>query len=73
MATHRFTPTVYHNVIGSLPPALHVADGDTVITETLDAAGYDKHDIRQARGGNPMNGPIFVEGAEPGDSSKSKS
>ena len=31
MATHRFSPTVYHNVIGSLPPALHIADGDTVV------------------------------------------
>lgn len=70
MATHRFLPTHYHNVIGSLPPALHVADGDTVITETLDAAGYDKHDVHIISGPNPMNGPIFVEGAEPGDSLK---
>lgn len=70
MATHRFVPDTYHNVIGSLPPALHVADGDTVVTETLDAAGYDKHDINRISGPNPMNGPIFVEGAEPGDSLK---
>ncbi|MBB3456399.1 acetamidase/formamidase [Rhizobium sp. BK313] len=70
MATHRFTPTAYHNVIGSLPPALHIADGDTVITETIDAAGYDKEGIQQASGPNPMNGPIFVEGAERGDSLK---
>ncbi|MBB4567081.1 acetamidase/formamidase family protein [Rhizobium leucaenae] len=70
MATHRFTPTAYHNVIGSLPPALHIADGDTVITETLDAAGYDKGGIQRASGPNPMNGPIFVEGAERGDSLK---
>ncbi|MGO7283008.1 acetamidase, partial [Rhizobium ruizarguesonis] len=39
MTTHRFIPTIFHNVIGSLPPALHIADGDTVVTETLDAAG----------------------------------
>ncbi|WFU12560.1 acetamidase/formamidase family protein (plasmid) [Rhizobium sp. CB3090] len=70
MATHRFTPTAYHNVIGSLPPALRIADGDTVITETLDAAGYDKEGVQRASGPNPMNGPIFVEGAERGDSLK---
>ena len=70
MATHRFSPTVYHNVIGSLPPALHIADGDTVVTETLDAAGYDKHDTHRISGPNPMNGPIFIEGAEPGDALK---
>ncbi|MBB5574389.1 acetamidase/formamidase family protein [Rhizobium paranaense] len=70
MATHRFTPTAYHNVMGSLPPALHIADGDTVVTETLDAAGYDREGIQRASGPNPMNGPIFVEGAERGDSLK---
>ncbi|HEX8048613.1 acetamidase/formamidase family protein [Rhizobium sp.] len=70
MTTHRFVPNSYHNIIGSLPSALHVADGDIVITETLDAAGYDRNDIRQAQGGNPMNGPISVEGAEPGDALK---
>ncbi|MFT4185257.1 MAG: acetamidase/formamidase family protein [Rhizobium sp.] len=68
MATHRFAPTSYHNVIGSLPPALHIADGDIVITETLDAAGHDKDGVQRAPRGNPMNGPVFVEGAEPGDS-----
>ena len=70
MTTHRFAATAYHNVIGSLSPALHVADGDTVITQTLDAAGYDSEGARQASGPNPMNGPIFVEGAEPGDALK---
>ena len=67
MTTHRFIPTTYHNVIGSLSPALHIADGDTVVTQTLDASGHDKEGVRQASGPNPMNGPIFVEGAEPGD------
>ncbi|MDL2408157.1 acetamidase/formamidase family protein [Rhizobium calliandrae] len=70
MATHRFAPTAYYNVIGSLPPALHIADGDTVITETLDAAGYDQNGVQRATGPNPMNGPIFVESAGRGDSLK---
>lgn len=70
MTIHRFVPSTYHNVIGSLPPALHIADGDTVVTQTLDAAGYDLEGVRQAFGPNPMNGPIFVEGAEKGDALK---
>ncbi len=67
MTTHRFLPTTWHNVLGTLPPALHIADGDTVITQTIDAAGYDKDGVARWPGPNPMNGPIFVEGAEPGD------
>ena len=67
MAIHRFTPTSYYNVLGTFPPALRIADGDTVITRMLDAAGDDEHGINHSGGPNPMNGPIFVEGAEPGD------
>lgn len=67
MTTHRFEPTQYYSLLGTLPPALHVASGDVVITETLDAIGYDKDGVQRAPGVNPMNGPIFVEGAEPGD------
>lgn len=67
MVIHRFSPTTWFNTIGSHPPALDVADGDSVVTETVDAAGRDSRDQQVARGGNPMNGPIFVDGAEPGD------
>jgi len=55
MATHRFQPTTYSNVLGTLPPALTIASGDTVITETLDAWGYDKEGVQRATGPNPMN------------------
>lgn len=67
MVTHRFSPTDYHNVLGSLPAALTVKSGDTVITQTLDAVGVDKSGDKLANRPNPMNGPIAVEGAEPGD------
>jgi acetamidase/formamidase len=70
LTLHRLVPSSYHNVLGSLLPALRIADGDTVVTETLDAAGFDKNGVRQASGPNPMNGPIFVEGAEKGDALK---
>lgn len=67
MTTHRFTPTAWHNVIGTFPPALTIASGDLVVTETIDANGWDKDDKLVMTGPNPMNGPIAVEGAEPGD------
>lgn len=67
MATHRFQPTQYYNTIGAHPPALHIADGDTVIAATVDARGGDADDVQVATPGNPMTGPFYVEGAEPGD------
>ena len=70
MTTHRFSATDWHNVLGTLPPALTIASGDTVITETIDAHGIDKDGVQRAPEPNPMNGPIFVTGAEPGDALK---
>jgi acetamidase/formamidase len=67
MATHHFTPTRYHTTIGWHEPALRIADGDTVITTTVDAMGKDAGDTRVTPGGNPQTGPFYVEGAEPGD------
>jgi amidase len=67
MATYRFSPIRYFNVIGTAEPCLHVADGDTVVTDTVDASGLDAHEMAVASRPNPMTGPFFVEGAEPGD------
>ena len=67
MATHRFQPTRWHNAIGTAEPCLHLADGDTLITETLDASGLDAREVAMASRPNPMTGPFFIAGAEPGD------
>jgi acetamidase/formamidase len=67
MATLRFEATSWHNTLGSHPPAFRCADGDTIITQTLDAGGHDCHGAARGMGPNPVNGPIYVEGAEPGD------
>lgn len=67
MATHRFRPTRYHNTLGTAEPCLVVADGDTLVTDTVDASGLDAHEAPIAQRPNPMTGPFFVEGAEPGD------
>jgi acetamidase/formamidase len=67
LATHRFTPTRFHNAIGRAEPALRITDGDTVITSTLDAWGFDGNGRQLAERPNPMTGPFFVENAEAGD------
>ena len=67
MATHRFSPTRFHNAIGSHEPVLTIADGDTVIAETVDAHGFDRHGRQVGERPNPMTGPFFIEGAAPGN------
>ena len=67
MAQHRFAPTVLHNTIGSHAPALRIASGDTVTAATADAHGFDHQGSKIGHRPNPMTGPFFVEGAEPGD------
>ena len=67
MTVHNFTPTHYHTTIGSHPPVLRIADGDTVVTTTVDARGQDASGKPVTTPGNPQTGPFYVEGAQPGD------
>jgi len=67
MTIHHFQPTHYHTTIGSHEPVLRIADGDTVVTKTVDAWGNDEHNQFVNVRGNPQTGPFYVEGAEPGD------
>lgn len=68
MAIHRFDPTLYYTAMGTYPPVVRIADGDTVQTTTVDARGRDASDRAVTERGNPQTGPIYVEGAAPGDS-----
>ncbi|TVR59507.1 MAG: acetamidase [Spirochaetaceae bacterium] len=67
MARHTFVPNTYHTTIGQHKPVLHVMPGDSVSTTTVDARGFDQNDKQVADRGNPMTGPFFIDGAEPGD------
>ena len=67
MQVHRFKPVLFHNTIGAHSPVLEIDDGDSVVTETLDAHGYDATGQQPGRSPNPMTGPFFVSGAKPGD------
>ena len=64
---HNFQPTIYHRTLGPHEPVLRIADGDTIVTTTVDARGFDAHREQVTERGNPQTGPFFVEGAESGD------
>jgi amidase len=78
-ATHRLAPRIFQTTFGRSEPALRVANGDAIIAETRDAHGNDKHGIPlpdsmkpraddyASSTSNPLVGPVYVEGAEPGD------
>jgi len=68
----------YHASIGDVKyaygpasPVSHLKPGDTIETNTLDAFGNaikrpgDK--LSAVKGDNPLTGPFYVEGAQPGD------
>jgi acetamidase/formamidase len=69
---------VYYTYCHSHPPAMRIASGDTVITNTRDASNdaFKPTDRTLAAGNldlsrvNPQTGPFYVEGAEPGDTLK---
>ncbi|MGI6368119.1 MAG: acetamidase/formamidase family protein [Anaerolineae bacterium] len=64
---HRWIPAQYYNNFGTYPAALTVAPGDTVCTVTLDSRGRNSAMESLATSPNPLSGPIWVQGAEPGD------
>ena len=64
---HHFQPTRYHNTLGPHEPVLHIADGDTVTTTTIDAHGTDQHGDLIGERPNPQTGPFYIDDAEPGD------
>ena len=74
MAKHRITRDhlVYEMDKGN-PPVLEVDPGDAVVFETYDArtgtirTEADLLDRPHPLGANPASGPVFVRGAEPGD------
>ncbi len=76
---HTLHKTVHHlGWNNANPPALTIAPGDTVELDTVDSSGaqLDPDSTVEAIGTldfgkvNPVTGPIFIDGAEPGDAVK---
>jgi amidase len=67
--THNAVTTTYYSTFSKSYPVLaNIAPGDTVITKTLDSGGQDLNGDHVSEPGNPLTGPFYIEGAEPGDS-----
>jgi len=63
-----FKANVYYREYSSANPvALKITPGDTVVTESVDAGGFDKEGKKKSERGNPLTGPFFIEGAVHGD------
>jgi len=64
---------VYYEISRNNPSALSISPGETVRLETEDTFNGlvrkegDHRDLKRKPWGNPQSGPIFVEGAEKGD------
>lgn len=67
MSPHNFHPTHYFNTLGPHEPVLRIDPGDSVLTTAVDASGLDERGEQITAPGNPMTGPFFINGAEPGD------
>jgi amidase len=66
--TRTIVATRFYNSYDHRHEALaRIRPGDTIVTKTLDAGGYDEHTKKLGERPNPLTGPFFVEGAEPGD------
>jgi len=67
--THQVVATSYYRTFSHAhPPLARVKPGDTVATKTIDSGGQDENSVqRHPESGNPLTGPFFIEGAEPGD------
>ena len=61
-------PERYYRTFSHSHPVLtRIKPGERVATRTLDSGGQDEKDVIRSEPFNPLTGPFFVEGAEPGD------
>ena len=64
----RVVATSYYRTFSRSHPVLKtIKPGEVVATRTIDSAGLDEKDVKRSEPFNPLTGPFFVEGAEPGD------
>jgi acetamidase/formamidase len=74
MAVHELQPEPLHRVFSrDIPPRVRIQPGDEVLFHCVDVSGGtvtpETTVATRRRGlpGHPLTGPVFVEGAEPGD------
>lgn len=66
--THTVQATRFFNSFDHRHPVLsRIKPGDTVVTKTIDAGGFNEAGNKVGERSNPLTGPFYIEGAEPGD------
>jgi amidase len=64
----RIEPDTFFNTLWRGHPVVaRIKPGDIAMTRLLDAGARDYMNVQRAQPSNPMVGPIYIEGAEPGD------
>jgi amidase len=59
--------TYYRTFYNKHPVKQRIKPGERVATKTVDSSGKDWNSQEVTEAGNPLTGPFYVEGAEPGD------
>jgi acetamidase/formamidase len=57
----------YHTFSHTNPVFVRIKPGEAVSTKTLDSGGQNERNEQLAIPSNPLTGPFYIEGAEPGD------
>src|SRR5215831_4528932 len=66
--THQIVPDRYYRTFSHTNPVLQqTKPGDIEVTKTLDSAGQDFRGEQRSEGSNPLTGPFYINGAQPGD------
>ena len=66
--THQLIADHYYRTFSHTNPVLkRIQPGDVVVTKTLDSGGQDARGEHKGEAGNPLTGPFYIEGAQPGD------
>src|SRR4029077_7087096 len=66
--TSPMIPDRYYRTFSHTNPVFQrVRPGDVVVTKTIDSGGQNERSEQVSPGSNPLTGPLYSEGAEPGD------
>ena len=66
--TVQLVPQTYYRTFSHTNPVLkRIRSGDVVVTKTLDSGGQDFQSEHRSEPSNPLTGPFYIDGAEPGD------
>jgi len=61
-------PDHYYRTFSHTNPVFQrIKPGEAVVTKTLDSGGQNERNEQMSPGSNPLTGPFYIEGAEPGD------